>query len=176
MRVNRREQGTSVFEMVILAPAIVFVAVFLIGLGQTGILRQHALVGARYAAFYQRVANTAPSAGMVTKSVSTTSEDWRSTSQQQSSSGDVLSALGSGAGQVFGFFQGLLSNNSGSIAATVTAKPSWGIIPRMFPMGNVASTYYLPFGSWTSSSCGAYLPLALAEVSIKGFNVNLPGI
>jgi hypothetical protein len=164
-----------VLEIVLIAPFAVLVMVILIGLGQTLVLRQHALVAARYAAYYQRITGNSPST--LSKEVSYGDEHWQLTAQSQDSGGDVLSKLsltGGGVGSLFGSLVSTLgsaSGQGGTIHPSAKVTPR-GLVPGLFRLSDVSAEYWLPNGSWTSENCGSFVSLLLDKVSFFGFKVH----
>ncbi|HKX29435.1 MAG TPA: hypothetical protein VJ302_17220, partial [Blastocatellia bacterium] len=71
------ERGFSSLELTLTMPLIVFSILFLIGMGHVLITKQHAMVGAQFAANHHRVKEAGPSAAQVGQSVSAGTEVFR---------------------------------------------------------------------------------------------------
>lgn len=169
------QRGTSVLEFVLLLPSIVLVIVIMISLGQTVILRQHALVAARYSAFYERVTGNALPGHVVSDEVSGNDETWTVSDEGAGTSSDLFSAIETGSGPAEGLFSTLVSefDQGLSIHTTVGHVPQRNVVVEIFHVSKVSAEYSLPRGDWTSDNCGSYLPLLLDRFKIAGVGVHI---
>ena len=159
---NRRCRGTSTTEFVLLLPAVVFVMVFLIGLARTLMLRQHGLVAARYAAFYERLAGQPPSSAALQGGITT---EWTITPTTEDSGPDLLKNL-TGTDDVIKRFGSLVVGfgRKGEIRYMAEHRLKPGLVKVTLNLNDVRAQYRLPTGSWTSNECGGFMPLLLDEL------------
>ena len=174
-RLNWNERGTSVLEFVLILPSILLVIVILIGIGQTVILRQHALVAARYSAFYQRITGSTLPGQLVPKEVSGGDDTWTVTAENTGQTIDMFSSTETGSGPVVSLFAALVSDldQGVSLRATVSSVPQRNVVVEIFRVGKVSAAYSLPRGDWSSANCGSYLSLLLDKFKIAGIGVHL---
>lgn len=169
-----KERGLVSLEVALMLPMLVFLILFLIGMGHAIITRQHAVVAAQFAATYHAMQGNGPSEGTVSDAVSVEGERWRLSDQVASSAGDAGVGIG-------GRISGLLGSALGSFVAgagaqgriryTARTTPNRGILPRVYHLGEAGSEYQIANGAWTCRCGGNYLSVILPAVRIPGFSL-----
>jgi hypothetical protein len=161
-RRNRRCRGTSTMEFVLLLPAIVFAMMFILGLARTLVLRQHGLVAARYAAFYERVSGHTPSSTQLRDAITT---QWTIIPTKANAGPDLLKNL-AGSDEVAKRFGSLVMGlgRSSEIRCAAGHRVEQGLVKATLNLTDVKVEYRLPTGSWTSNECGGFMPLLLDEL------------
>jgi hypothetical protein len=164
----RREEGTSILEFVLVLPSLVFVMVLLISLGHALVLRQHALVAARYAAFALSVSGDGPSDDAVSRAVAKQNERWQLRREGWDEGSNILASIGGGSDVVGSLFLSAVDSIRSREDGHYKAKHILGdgLAMRTFRLTEAEAEYTLPTGSWTSNECGVFLPLLLDEIKI----------
>ena len=172
-RARHYERGTSSVEMVLALFWIVFVMVFLIGMGHTLINRQHALVGSRFAAFYMADTRQDPSPQMVSTAIASP-EAWslsptlQNDSQGRTGGFGAIGMIGSALDSVLGFV-----SSRGTLVYTASTTPTRGLLPRMHTF-NASASYTLANGTWTCEETGAdYLSVLTRSIGLPGLPLSL---
>ncbi len=175
---HRCQRGTSTLELTLMMPAVVFVMLFLIGMGHALITRQHAVVAARFAATYHGINGRAPSAQLVSDAASNGSEAWRLSGRTANAGGEAFGGLGGGIGgvagvisSIFGSFVGS-SGQGGRIGYTAFTTPNRGLLARLYQLGDATGQYQMISGTWhcKGGDGGGYLSLILSKVPIPGLS------
>ncbi len=163
------ERGTSVIELVLVTVMVVTGMLMLTALTQTVILRQKALVAARFGAFYERVAGEQPDAKAVQRAVAAQGT-WRTASGDEPDS-DPTSDLDSGDPVTNTLFQAVVTalTRVGTKATTATAESPPTLLPRYFGARTVTARYVLPGGTWTDDDCGTFIAHLSAAVNLGPF-------
>jgi hypothetical protein len=158
-----RRRGQSVLEFSLALPFLVGVMALFLGLGRTLVARQHGLVAARYAAFYQKLTDVAPPVDQLEHGVSLLAEPWQLNPADQDVSGEVLgsdSLEGDETTSIYvDFVRGFGSH--GAVRALVVHHATEGLAARMLNQMDVNAIYTIPTKTFTSCSCGAFLAAVL---------------
>jgi hypothetical protein len=163
------ERGTSVIELVLVTVMVVTGMLMLLALTQMVILRQHALVAARFGAFYERVAGEQPSTDVVQKAVGARGS-WRTGSGDEADS-DPASTLDSGDAITNTLFNAVVTalTRVGTRETTATGDVPATVLPRYFGARTVAAHYVLPGSTWTDDRCGSFIAHLSAAVNLGPF-------
>jgi hypothetical protein len=162
-------------ELTLMLPMLVFLILFMIGMGHVIITRQHAVVAAQFAATYNAAQGNGPSGGRVSDAASAGGERWRLSDQVASSAGDAAAGVG---GHVSGLIGSALGAFVGGAAArgviryTTQTTPNRGILPRFYNLGDAGAKYQIANGTWTCRCGGSYLSVILPAVRIPGFSLD----
>ena len=170
---HRCERGTSTLELTLLMPLVVFVMLFLLGMGYALITKQHAVAAARFAATYHRFQGQAPAAQDVSKAASNNEDRWRLSGRTSNTSGDAYRGISGGVGSVissvFGAFVGS-AGQSGRIRYDAATTPTRGLLPRLYQIGDATAQYQVEAGTWTCDKGNGYLSTILSKVPIPGLS------
>ena len=163
------ERGTSTLELTLCLPLLVFVMMFLIGLGHALITRQHAVVAARFAATYHGVMGRKPNESLVSEAASDGQEAWRLSGRDANAGSEAEQGLGGGVASIissaFGAFTGG-AGSGGRIDYVAGTTPQRGILPRLFSLGEAQAQSQIIAGSWTCADGQAsFLPQVLSRVN-----------
>jgi len=168
---HRCERGTSAIELTLLMPAIVFVMLFLIGMGHTLITRQHAVAAARFSAAYHAAHGRAPSPQQVSRAAANGEEQWKLSGGAKNGGGDAYRGIGGGVAgiisSVFGSFIGS-AGQGGKISYFASTTPNRGLLPRIHRIGDTTAQCHLVSGAWTCDRGSGYLSLILSKAPIPG--------
>jgi hypothetical protein len=176
MRYDRKERGTAVMEFVLVMPLAVIAILLLIGLGHTIMVKQQSLVAARYAAFYHRSREEAPSLGEVrsevVRRIPTQQETWNVSGAGESAADAGIKSgdLGPIAGAVDAVLNGL--GGDGVISYTTGRIPRRGFLPSLHSFNNVGAHYALANRTWNCDERGDYFSLLSGQLGIP--KINLP--
>lgn len=167
-----RERGTSALELTLCLPLLVFVMMFLIGMGHTLITRQHAVVAARFAATYHSVMGRRPPAEMVSAAASDGQEDWRLSGRTANGGNEAERGLRGGISSVissvFSAFTGA-AGSGGKIEYVAGTQPERGLLPRIFTLNEAQAQSQIISGSWTCADGPAgFLPTVLGRMNPLG--------
>jgi hypothetical protein len=169
-------------ELVLTFPLIIFIILFLIGLGHTLITKQHSLVAARYTSQRHLLKKSPPSSNELARVVSANQGRWNisvSKSDSRSESADSLSGDTSGVlGSVFSFFSGLVSSllPNNMQVVRVSTRPEKGLLPRIFQLREAEAVYVVEHETWTcEGNRGSYLSIVSSEISSRASSVPLLG-
>lgn len=168
-RAARGERGTAVIELVLSLLWIVFAMLFLIGMGHTLMNKQHGLVAARFAAYYESGRERRPQAPQARAAVNS-SGTWTLTRGAVNDAGAAQTGGGSVMAEVLDAFNSILSFIGGEGELTYTARttPTRGLLPQMWGGLRVSEHYTLATDTWTCEESGSYLEILGGKVGIPG--------
>jgi len=176
---HRCQHGTAPVELMLMMPFVVFVMLFLLGMEQVLIARQHAVVAARFSATYHSIHGHAPSGQQVSDAASNGSEVWRLSGRTANAGSEAFGGLGGGVAgvisSIFGSFLGS-SGQGGRISYIASTTPNRGLLARIYQLGDARGQYQMTAGTWhcERGSGSGYLSLILSKVPIPGLS-NLVG-
>lgn len=171
------ERGTASVELALSLFWIVFVMVFLIGMGHTLINRQQALVGARFAAFYRSDLGREPAAALVSSSIKSP-ETWSLEPVYENDAGDVRDGVGGRGGMLGGILNSVMEKidafgGDGSLTYTTSTRPTRGLLPHMFTL-RASARYALSNDPWSCEKGGSYLDMLTSQVPLPaGMSLSL---
>lgn len=177
----KEERATSVMELVLTFPIVVFIMLFLIGMGHTLITKQQALVAARFTAQYSVVNGSAPTPAKLAQAASGGQGRWRASVNAEDSDGGAAGGIGGGGilGSVLGFFNsfvGALTGDNRQVVR-VSTTPERGIMPRLFRLGDATAVYVVEHNTWTcEGGRGSYLSIVTTEINNLAGSVPLLGM
>jgi hypothetical protein len=159
---RRASRGFAVLEFALVLLPTALVLVLFIGFGQILLLRQHALVSSRYAAFYYRIAGKPPVSQVAAASVSAT-EDWHLNSESLAALDtgyhELLNSL-SRVAELRSAFLAERLNDGTSIECETSHHPDHPLIPKFLHLNDVRGQYYvLPASTWTTDEPGLFMGL-----------------
>jgi hypothetical protein len=170
---RNNERGLISLELTLMLPMLVFLMLFMIGMGHAIITRQRAVVAAQFSATYHAAQGNGPSGDKVSDAASAGSEQWRLSEQVTSSAGDAGAGLGGRISGLIGSALGSFVGGAGArgvIRYTAQTTPNRGILPRFYNLGDAGAKYQIANGTWTCRCGGSYLSVILPAVRIPGFS------
>lgn len=164
----RGERGTAAIELVLSLLWIVFAMLFFIGMGHLLMNKQHGLVAARFAAYYESGRERRPQAPQARAAVNS-SGVWSLTRGAVDDAGEARTGDGSVGADVLSAFNSLLSFIGGDGELTYTARttPTRGLLPQMWGGLRVSEHYTLAQDTWTCEKSGSYLDLLGGRIRLS---------
>lgn len=172
------EEGTAAIELALVLPLAVIVILFLLGLGYTIMVKQQALVAARFSAFYHVSKESEPSigevSGAVVRLIRAPRERWEVTRGSENAARDA----GIDSGLLDSLWEAVDSTlngfgRDGIITYTASREPRRGALPRIYNFGQVGAHYSLANGTWTCDRGGNYFSLIVGQLGVPS-EINLP--
>lgn len=161
-------RGSVVIEFMLILPALAVSVMLLLGITEALLNRPHALIAARYAASYERIAGTSPPSASVAAAASTPEKNWQLQLTRRGALNQVLSEIGDLPQPVRDVLSGLLhqSEARGSVAVDATLLLQGKRIAGLIPLRSATARYETPGDTWTGGKCGLFFTMVRDKLAV----------